>query len=137
MRRFSAASIVLHIRRVFWRSPWAAELASASTAVLWAVLSLVAPGDMEAWPSMHVLLRLAPDGVWQAAGLVLGVSQLVFLVGDWRWARWGMALAMGWFWALLTLGVWVAVPWAPAAAVYAGWCGINLFSVARLLRPGG
>ncbi len=129
--------LLLHLQRVFWRSPWAAELGGALTAISWAVLSYAAPTDMEAWPSMLFLLRLAPDEFWQAAGFSLGFWQLVFLALDSRWGRWGMALALGWFWSLLAMGVWLAVPWAPGVAVYAGWVAVSVFSVLRLLRPGG
>ena len=132
-----SAALVQHLRRVFWRSPWAAELGCALAAMLWAVLSWAGPRDMEAWPSMLFLLRLAPDEFWQAAGLSLGFWQAAFLVLDCRWGRWALALALGWFWSLLTLGVWIATPWAPGAAAYGGWAVVSVFSVLRLLRPGG
>lgn len=120
---------------VLRREPWWAEFWSAITAITWAGLSYASPADMERWPSMQFLLRIMPDDCWQALGLTMGVAQMGALLGDWRWLRWGGAVVMCWFWALLTLGVWMAVPWAPGTAVYAGWAGINIFSILRLLRP--
>lgn len=119
------------------REPWWAEFWSAITALAWAGLGWDTVWDLDAWPSMQVLLQLGGDRFWHAAAAALGVAQLLFLALDSRWLRWAAAVAGGWFWAVLTLGVWVAVPWAPAVAVYAGWCGINTFSVLRLLRRHG
>ena len=124
-------------RCVMRREPWWAEFWSGSTAMAWAWFSWSGPGRMEMWPSMQVLLRLGDDAVWAILGVGLGGLQLLALLLDRRWCRWGGAIVMGWFWAVLTLGVWMAVPGAPSAAVYAGWCGANLFSIVRLLRHHG
>lgn len=97
--RVFRSPLLLHLQRVFWRSPWAAELGGALTAMLWAVLSYAAPTDMEAWPSMLFLLRLAPDEFWQAAGFFLGFWQLAFLALDWRWTGAGGGGAWRWPWA--------------------------------------
>ena len=123
--------------RIVRREPWWAEFWSAMTAMSWAVMAYANAEGLAAWPSMQVLLRIGGDQFWHLAGLGLGLAQAVSLVSDHRWLRWGAAIAMGWFWAVLTLGIWVAVPWAPGAAVYAGWCGINLFSILRLVRYHG
>lgn len=117
------------------REPWWAEFWSAATAVTWAVLSYLSLEGMDRWRSMQVLVEIGDDRFWHVLGFGLGVFQLVVLVFSHRWLRWGAALAQGWFWGVLTLGVWVATPWSPAVAVYAGWCGINVCSVLRLLRP--
>lgn len=117
---------------VLRREPWWAEFWSAATAMSWAAMAF---GNMGEWPSMQVLLRLGGEEFWHAAGMGLGVAQLVFLLGDWRALRWCGAVAMCWFWSVLTLGVWAAVPGSPGVAVYAGWVGANVFSILRLLRP--
>ena len=123
------------VSRVFQREPWWAEFWSAATAIAWSAVSLADADAMGAWPSMLVLLQLGGDRFWHAMGMGLGVAQLAFLLLDQRWLRWSAAVAMCWFWAVLTLGVWAAVPGSPGGAVYAGWCGINLFSILRLTRP--
>ena len=124
------------IWRLLQREPWWAELWSAVTALAWAGLGWGSTSgitfDLDAWPSMQVLLRLGGDQFWHSAAAVLGIAQLLFLALDRRWLRWMAAVAGGWFWAVLTLGVWAAVPWAPAVAVYAGWCGVNVISILRL-----
>ncbi len=125
------------VPRVFRREPWWAEFWSALTALAWAGLSWGNANDLDAWPSMQVLLRLGGERTWHLLAGGLGLAQLLFLLVDYRWLRWGGAVAGCWFWAVLTLGIWVAVPWAPGVAVYAGWCGINAFSILRLLRRHG
>lgn len=122
---------------IFHREPWWAEFWSALTAVLWSSLSFASMGALRYWPSMRVLTELGGDRFWHVAGVTMGAMQLLFLLWDQRWLRWGAAVGLCWFWGVLTLGVWVATPWAPAVAVYAGWCGINLFSILRLLRHHG
>ena len=122
---------------IFRREPWWAEFWSALTAVSWSVLSFASMDALRFWPSMRVLLELGGDRFWHVAGVGLGMMQLLFLVCDQRWLRWGASLALCWFWGVLTMGVWVATPWAPGVAVYAGWCGVNLFSILRLLRHYG
>ena len=84
---------------------------------------------------MRILTQLGTDRFWHMAGVLLGAAQVTFLLWDKRWLRWGAAFMICWFWGVLTVGVWQAVPWSPAVAVYAGWCGINIFSILRLLRP--
>lgn len=120
---------------VFSRSPWAADLGSAMTALTWSLMFTLAPKDMTDWESMRLLETLATQDAWQAMAMVLSVVQLVATIMNYRWLRWGAALVAAWFWGVLTLGVWSATPWNPAVAAYAGWCGINLFSILRLLRP--
>ena len=133
MRVFEHA---LHgVSHVLRREPWWAEFWSGATAISWAAVSLSDAGAMEVWPSMSVLLQLGGERFWHAAGLGLGAAQLGFLLLDQRWLRWAAAIAMCWFWAVLTLAVWAAVPGSPGVAVYAGWCGTNLFSILRLVRP--
>ena len=122
--------------RLFEREPWWAEFWSALTAVLWAGLTYASLETMREWPSMRLLVQIGDDRFWHLLGFGLGFGQLMFLASNRRWLRWGAALAQGWFWGVLTLGVWVATPWSPAVAVYAGWCGINVFSVLRLLQSG-
>lgn len=133
MREFDR--VARRASRVFRREPWWAEFWSAVTAIAWAGMSWGSGNELDAWPSMRVLLRIGDEGFWHAAGFGLGALQLAFLLGNRRWLRWGGAMAMGWFWAVLTLGV--SVAGAPGVAVYAGWCGINVFSVLRLLRHHG
>ena len=122
---------------IFRREPWWAEFWSGATAISWAGLSYMSVEQLRDWPSMRVLTEIGGDRFWHSAGIGLGLSQLVFLLLNERWLRWGAAVLQCWFWAVLTLGVWQAVPWAPGVAVYAGWCGINLFSILRLLRRSG
>lgn len=129
--------VVRRTAQVFGREPWWAEFWSALTAIAWAGLSYFGTQDLAAWPSMQGLLRIGGDQFWHRIGFGLGLVQVVVLTADHRWLRWGVAIAMSWFWAVLTLGVWIAVPWAPGAVVYAGWCGINVFSILRLLRHHG
>lgn len=117
------------------REPWWAEFWSAATAVIWAGLSYSSVERLRDWPSMQVLIEIGDDRFWHGLGFGLGLFQLLALLCDRRWLRWLAALLLGWFWGVLTLGVWAATPWSPAVAVYAGWCGINVFSTLRLLRP--
>lgn len=135
MRAFSG--FIQGASSIFRREPWWAEFWSAMTAVMWSLLSSVSMGALRYWPSMRVLTELGGDRFWHVAGVAMGAMQFLFLLYDQRWLRWGAAIGMCWFWGVLTLGVWVATPWAPAVAVYAGWCGINLFSILRLLRHHG
>ncbi len=118
------------IARLLRREPWWAEFWSALTAIAWGALSSL----HDPWPSMQVLLRLEDERFWHSAGMGLGVMQLVFLLSDHRLLRWVGAVALCWFWALLTVGVWAAVPGAPSVGVYAGWCAINATSICRLPR---
>lgn len=120
--------------RLWRREPWWAEFWSGLTAIGWGGACVAANG---VWPSMAVLAQLGGQGFWEAAGLGLGFLQLALLLADARWLRWAGSAAMAWFWGVLTLGVWAAVPGAPGVAIYAGWCGINLYSSVRLLRPNG
>ena len=124
-----------HVLLALSREPWWAEFWSAATAALWAGLSYSSVERLEDWPSMQVLVEIGDDRFWHRLGFGLGFVQLVALACNGRWLRWGSALTQGWFWGVLTLGVWAATPWSPAVAVYAGWCGINVFSALRLLRP--
>ena len=126
--------VARHARAMFRREPWWAEFWSAAVAIAWSLLSVVGADPLRDWPSMRLLSELGGDRFWHVAALGLGSAQLVFLVLDERWLRGGTAIAMGGFWGVLTVGVWAALPWAPGVAVYAGWCGINLFSITRLLR---
>lgn len=121
--------------RVLRREPWWAEFWSAVTAIGWSAVSLSNNGAMDVWPSMQVLLLIGGENFWHGTGLGLGLAQLGFLLLDCRWLRWSAAVAMCWFWAVLTLGIWAAVPGSPGVAVYAGWCATNLFSILRLVRP--
>ena len=121
--------------RVLALEPWWAEFWSASTAVLWAGFSYAGAARLQDWPSMRLLLELGDERFWHLLVFGLGFCQIVSLACDRRWWRWAMALAQGWFWGVLTLGMWAATPWSPAVAVYAGWCVSNVFSVLRLLRP--
>lgn len=130
---FSAA--FAEMSRMFRREPWWAEFWSGIVAVAWAALSYVNAADLSTWPSMRVLTSLGDERFWNLVAFGLGLAQIVFLLLDERWLRWCAALALCWFWGVLTVGVWQAVPWAPFAALYAGWCGINIFSILRLLRP--
>lgn len=133
-----ASSILLRTGgALFRREPWWAEAWSAVTALGWAALSWFSVQDLGALPSMQVLLQLGNDRTWHLLAGGLGLAQLAFLAVDRRWLRWAGAVAGCWFWGVLTLGVWAAVPGGPAAAVYAGWCGVNAFSIARLLRRHG
>lgn len=117
------------------REPWWAEFWSAATAIGWSAVSLAETSAMGQWPSMQVLLQLGGDRFWHAAGMGLGLAQLTVLLLDQRGLRWCAAVAMCWFWAVLTLAVWTAVPGSPGVAVYAGWSAGNLFSILRLVRP--
>lgn len=119
---------------ILQREPWWAEFWSAITALAWAGLSYASRDNLDVWPSMQVLSRIGDDRFWHLVAFGLGMSQLLFLLCNQRWLRWTAALLLCWFWAVLTLGVWVAVPWAPGVAVYAGWCGVNVFSILRHLR---
>jgi hypothetical protein len=119
------------------REPWWAEFWSATTAIVWSAFFVFSPGHFGLWPSMRVLTQIADSEAWHVMAAGLGLLQLGFLVCDRRWLRWVAALLVGWFWAILTVGEWAATPWAPSVAVYAGWCGVNVFSVLRLLRYHG
>ena len=121
--------------RVFDRESWWAEFWSAATAVLWAGMTYSSSESFHVWPSMRVLSEIGDGRFWHVLGFGLGFSQWVVLAFNRHWARWVVALAQGWFWGVLTLGVWIATPWSPAVAVYAGWCAINVFSIVRQLRP--
>ena len=119
---------------IFRREPWWAEFWSALVAMAWALLSYGSMEPLRTWPAMAILTGLAGDQFWHLLGFGLGLCQMVFLLFDRRWMRWGAAVALCWFWGVLTVGVWTAMPWTPTVATYAGWCGINCFSILRLLR---
>lgn len=127
-------NLVPHASVILRREPWWAEFWSALTTLAWVGLSYASTEQLAVWPSMQVLLRIGDDRFWHLVGLGLGLAQLLFLLCNRRWLRWGAAIFLCWFWAVLTLGVWVAVPWAPGVAVYAGWCGVNVFSILRHLH---
>lgn len=127
-------TVLDYAANMFKKEPWWAEFWSAVTALSWASLSYNSIGALSDWPSMQVITKIGSDGFWHFSGLALGLAQLSFLLTNSRWLRWGAAIALSWFWAVLTIGVWVATPWAPGVVVYAGWCGINIFSILRLLR---
>ncbi len=123
-----------HLRRVFARSPWAAELWSSITVVCWGAAVIAAPPEVSTWPPVSFLVRTMPHEWWGVKAIVLGGMQFTALAVDARWWRWGMAIIMAYFWLVLTFAVIATVPWLPGVAVYGGWAGINLFSVFRLLR---
>lgn len=128
-------SLALDVRRVLAREPWWTEFWSATTALLWAGMTRSSLNWLYEWPSMRVLSEIGTVRFWWVLGFGLGLCQILALAWDERWARWLVAVAQGWFWGILTLAVWIAAPWSPAVAVYAGWCAINMFSTMRLLRP--
>jgi hypothetical protein len=105
------------------------------TALAWSAMIRASLDRFQDWPSMRVLGEIGTDRFWHILGFGLGFCQISALALESRWGRWVTAVALGWFWGVLTLGVWIATPWSPAVAVYAGWCAINLFSIMRLLRP--
>ncbi len=122
-------------RRLLDWEPWWAEFCSATTAVLWTALTYFCLGHFQDWPSMRVLNEIGDERFWHLLGFGLGSFQIAVLAADWRWGRWLSAAAQGWFWGILTLGVWVATPWSPTIAIYAGWCAVNVLSIMRLHRP--
>ncbi len=63
MKKCSAAlyRAVQMVPRVFRREPWWAEFWSAVTALAWAGLSWRDAHDLDAWPSMQVLMRLGGE----------------------------------------------------------------------------
>ncbi len=111
---------------------WWAELWSGMTALCWALFSLRYQHELA--PSMQMPVRLGDAGIWQLLSFALGSAQLFILILNHKWLRWAAAMLMGWFWGVLTLGVWTTGPWAPGVVVYAGWCGINVFSILRQLQ---
>jgi hypothetical protein len=127
--------LLFEFRRFLDREPWCAEFWSGTTALIWAMMTYSGLERFRDWPSMRVLCEIGNDHFWHLLGLGLGACQIAVLVSDRRWARWLVAVAQGWFWGVLTLAVWVATPWSPAVAIYAGWCAINVSSIMRLLRP--
>jgi hypothetical protein len=124
----------------FRLEPRLAEIWSALAALTWVALSWLSVDDLSRWPSMAVLLQIGPDEFWHTLGATLGLLQLGLLrfhCHTVKWLRWGVTLMMCWFWGLLTVGVWAATPWNPATAAYAGWCGINAFSIVRIFWQRG
>ena len=125
------------LRAIFRREAWMAELWSGTAAFAWTGLSYASGQMLSSWPSMRLLAQFAGDEIWHMIGFGLAGAQFLFLLFDQRSLRWVAALAMGWFWGFLTLGVWVATPWAPAVAVYAAWCGVNVYAILHLLHRHG
>ena len=128
---------IAHIRRVFARSPWAAEMWSGITAISWGASVIAAPPEIVTWPPLVYLVTLQPHQYWGVFSVVVGATQFVLMALDLRWGRWFMCCIMFGWWSVLTLSIVDTVPWLPGIAVYGGWAGINLFSMARLLRRGG
>ena len=124
------------VARMLAREPWCVEFWSAWTTMLWAGFSYAEVERLRDWPAMRVLLQLGDERFWHMLGFGLGLLQIVGLACGPRWLRWGAALALCWFWAVLTVGVWAAAPWSPVVPVHAGWCAVNVFSVLQRLRPG-
>ena len=135
--RAALARIMARLRFIMRREPWWAEFWSGLIAVAWAVDSVAVNAGAQDWPSMSVLTEIADDQTWHVVALVLGVTQIVLLVLDYRWPRWVAALALCWFWGVMTVGVYYGVPGSPMWTMFMGWCGINLFSILRLLRHHG
>lgn len=124
--------------RAFRVGYWWAELWSAITAVIWSTVTCLSVQKLVECPSMRVLAEIGDDRFWHVLGFGLGLGQAVMLGCDRRWGRWarGMfAVAQGWFWGVLALGMWVATSWSLAVAVYAGWCLLNVASIMRLRLP--
>ena len=128
---------IAHMRRIFARSPWAAEMWSGLVAVSWGASVVAAPPEIVTWPPLVYLVTLHPHQYWGAFSIVVGATQFTTMVLDLRWGRWAMCCAMFGWWGVLTLAVVDSVPWLPGIAVYGGWAGINFFSMVRLLRRGG
>ena len=122
---------------VFKREPWWAEFWSGTTAIMWGILSIFSTYNRQTWPASIMMEDFGGEMLWNATALIMGVVQIGFLIADHRWLRWTGALVMCWFWAVLTLAVVRIVPGSPTIAVYIGWCGINCFSILRLLRHHG
>lgn len=128
---------IAHMRRIFARSPWAAEMWSGLTAISWGASVIAAPPEIVTWPPLVYLVTLQPHQYWGVFSVVVGAAQFVLMALDLRWGRWFMCCIMFGWWSVLTLSIVDSVPWLPGIAVYGGWAGINLFSMARLLRRGG
>ena len=126
-----------HIRRVFARSPWAAEMWSGLTAISWGASVIAAPPEIVTWPPLVYLVTLQPYQWWGFFSVVMGTAQFMLMALDLRWGRWFMCCIMSGWWSTLALAIVDSVPWLPGIAVYGGWAGINFFSMARLLRRGG
>lgn len=122
-------------RRLLHREGWWAEFWSGVVAVQWAVLSIVGDEKLSLFASMPVLLRIGNGNFWRVILLGFGSLQIAFLIADGRWLRWAMALLMVWLWSMMTIGVWIAIPYWPPASLYFGFAGINIFSVLRLPKP--
>ena len=127
-------SVIQHVRMVFSRTPWYAELFSGGVAIGWSIQAWLSPAEMGRWASMDFLLTVADARFWHIAGFSCGFLQLAFLVIDKRWYRWILALVMCWFYTFLTFSVRASVPWSPDLIVYGGWACVNFCSIMRLLR---
>lgn len=131
-------SIIRYISNIYLREPWWAEFWSGAIAIGWAIAFLAdgEPLSISAPNTFQVMEHIAPGGVWAAFCAAAGTFQLAALLADARKARWAGAIIMGWFPLTSVAAMLLSSHLVPHVAVYAGWFGINLFSVFRLPRRG-
>lgn len=103
-------------------------------AIGWCALSWGSYISMWENPRLAGLLRLQSEQFWEITGMVLGICQLTALLLDHRWARWTVAIFMGWWWFNIAFGIMSVDPSTRSIAAYLGYAGINVFCLFRLLR---
>jgi hypothetical protein len=114
------------------RAPWLdIEFWSAASAVGWAGMSLVMPGDLTDRPSWVWLGQVLSPPWWEFAGVLLGAAQGAALFHLAPLQRWVAAFAASCFWLLLMTSIIVADHAAPSIILYLAFGAANLVAMGR------
>jgi hypothetical protein len=132
--RATVAATWTNLKVIFEREPWWAEWWSAVVVSCYTAASVFAPSEVDARPAFEVLYEVGTPFFWEVTGLILGISQMVALLADWRRMRWGMAIFLCIWWGVHSVAVYSADPHARIVIFYLAFTGINLFSILRLLK---
>jgi hypothetical protein len=121
------------------RPPFWLGLLSGATAAAWSSYVHWVVGELADRPGYRALVRVAPDQVWEALGMLGGLLQiLAVLFGVLPAQRW-IALAMVGFWLLVADGMHASSPSSPGVTfplvLAAGNLVVCLLTPGRLLRP--
>lgn len=114
------------------REHWFAEFWSGTVAVLWAIWNATAGTDLHTSLPYELITRLLSAGTLESIAVVVGLSQLYFLLyGPWI-GRAVSAFVSCWFYSLFLVSFLAADTPQPGTVFVLGWVGVNVFAVVRL-----
>lgn len=117
-----------------WRQPhWWAEQWSSAVTIGWALSNLVGK-SLDDRPTFAVMLDYASAATWEWVALGVGLFQLFALILNHRWLRAIAAFFCNWFFVIVLVSFVLGDTYPPSLALYAGYVGINLMAMYKLIR---